>query len=341
MKAPTTWVRARLRRVRAAGRTPLRVLAMAGLVALPLTMLGSSAAGAASVGLASSPKSAALADMAISMTANPPSVSPGQNVDFKSIVTNNGPYGATGAFYAQDTPEGGSFVSIGASQGTCSTDLPAVECDLGSIASGGSVVVDFVWATPAESSSVENDAHVGALQEDPNPANNEASATSEPCGTGCTGGWISDGGRVDGPPVGGDVTQSADILAPPGVSGPVSSVNTAESPCQEPPGFDPYGEVFVLQVPAATGKRAYMFRLTLVTSEDSAVGVPPGEPLNDIEVVRACVEIPRCLTHQHKLRAIPPGAEGCIFGVHRNKHTQNVLITTLDTGQDPPIRGGG
>jgi uncharacterized repeat protein (TIGR01451 family) len=321
-------------------RTPLRLLALAGLVALPLTVIGSASAGAAARGRAT-PESAALADMAISMTANPPSVSPGQNVDFKSIVTNNGPSGATGAFSAEDVPGIGSYVSVTTSQGTCSTDLPAVECDLGAIASGDSVVVDLIWSTPSKASSVTNDAHVGALQEDPNPENNEASATSEPCGTDCTGGWLADGGRVDGPPVGGDVTQSADILAPPGVKGPVSSVNTSQSPCTEPPGFDPYGEVFVLQVPAATGKHAYTFRLTLVTSEDTEVGVPPHEPLKRIEVIRGCVEMPRCLTQRHNLTSIPKGAEGCIFKVHRSMRTKNVTITTLDTGQDPPIRGGG
>jgi len=341
MRAPTTSVRARLRRVRTSARTPLRLLALAGLVALPLTMLGSASAGAASIRHAASPDSAALADMAIAMTANPPTVTAGQDVNFKSIVTNNGPDGATGAFYAEDVPEVGSYVSATPSQGTCSIDFPALECDLGSIASGGSVEVDLVWNTPAEASSVTNDARVGALQEDPNPENNDASATTEPCGTDCTGGWLADGGRVDGPPVGGDVTQSADIIAPPGVSGPVSSVNTSESPCQEPPDFDPYGEVFVLQVPTDTGKRAYTFRLTLVTSEDTSVGVPPHEPLKQIEVLRGCVEIPRCRTHRHNLASIPTGAEGCVFKVHRDMRTKNVTITTLDTGQDPPIRGGG
>jgi len=327
----TTTARAWVRRARFATRGALRLIALAALLAVPLTAIGAGPSGA----------EAALADMAIAMTANPPTVSAGQNVNFKSIVSNNGPDEATNAYYAEHMPGVGSFVSVTTSQGSCNVDYPALSCEFGTIANGGSVEVDLVWNTPSEPSAVTNDAVVGATEEDPNSDNNEASATAEPCGTDCTGGWLADGGRVDGPPLGGDVTQSASIIAPRGVSGPVSSENTPDSPCQEPPGFDPYGEVFVVQVPGPMGKHAYTLRLKLVASDDPAVGVPPDEPLKDIDVVRACVEIPNCRTHRHNLASIPAGAEGCLFKVHRNRLTRNVTITVLDTGQDPPIRGGG
>lgn len=320
---------------------PLRLVALCALMTLPLIAAAQGTAGAAPLLGTPTPASAALADLSIGMTANPSAVSPGQDVDFKSTVVNNGPDAAANAFYAEHVPTVGSFVSVTTSQGSCNFDYPALACEFGTIASGGSAVVDLVWTTPGEPAPVTNDANVGATTEDPNFENNEASATAEPCGTDCTGGWLDDGGRVDGPPLGGDVTQSADILAPPGVHGPVSSVNTPESPCEEPPDFDPYGQVFVLEVPSLSGKKAFTFRLKLVTSSDPTIGIPPNEPLNEIELLRGCVPLPHCRTHRHNLASIPEGSDGCLFKVHRNMRTKNVVITELDTGQDPPIRGGG
>ena len=309
---------------------------------LALTVAGAGPGGAVAFGGTSSPDwEGGLADLSITMTANPSTVTPGQNVNFQSIVTNNGPDEATNAFYSEHVPTEGSFVSITTSQGSCSFDYPALGCDLGTIENGGSVEIDLIWNTPSEPAPVTNDANVGADQEDPNFENNETSATAEPCEADCTGGWLNNGGRVKGPPLGGDVTQSAVIVAPRGVSGPVTSVNTPDSPCEEPPDFEPYGQVFVVEVPELTGKTAYTFRLKLVTSSDPSVGVPPGEPLDEIQLLRGCVPLPHCLTHMRKLTSIPEGSQGCLFRVHRNNRTKNVTIIELDTGQDPPIRGGG
>jgi hypothetical protein len=122
----------------------------------------------------------------------------------------------------------------------------------------------------------------------------------------------------------------------------VSSTNTGTSPCQEPPGFETYGKVFVVEVPAAPGSRVYLNRYRFVTSADPSVGVPPHERLNQIKLLRTCIEIPRCLFPRHKkLSSIPAGFQGCVYRVHRNRTTKVVTISELDTGNDPPIRGGG
>ena len=40
-------------------------------------------------------------------------------------------------------------------------------------------------------------------------------------------------------------------------------------------------------------------------------------------------------------RSIPEGYQGCVYNVRRDAYTKVVTISELDTGQDPPIRGGG
>jgi len=320
---------------------PLRALALTAFVSLSITALVSPPSFASPVGGSVWTTAEGSADVSIALTANPGEVTPGQRVNFKSVVANAGPDRATHVKLVEDLPGSGSLFEVDPAQGACSVQPSTITCKLGSIRAGKSVEVDLVWFTPTKPTGLFTQAIVSADQGDPNGDNNQASAGSQPCLTDCTGGWVPDGGQVDGPPVGGDVTQSADIVAPPGVRGPLSSQNQSESPCQEPPDFVHYGQVFVVEVPAATGTRAYTFRLTLVTSEDPEVGVPPHEPLKDIEVIRGCVELPHCLTSHHNLRSIPKGADGCIFKVRRDMRTKDVVITTLDTGQDPPIRGGG
>jgi hypothetical protein len=91
----------------------------------------------------------------------------------------------------------------------------------------------------------------------------------------------------------------------------------------------------------AEGRAVYIYRLRLISSEDARVGIPFHEPLKNIDVIRKCKLIPRCRGTRPNRSAIPRGSEACLFKVVRNMRTKNVSIVTLDTGQDPPIRGGG
>jgi len=280
------------------------------------------------------------ADVGVSMSAQPGTVSPGATVLFHSEVVNNGPEGATDVQFGDDISSNGSIVSATSSQGSCSIDSQFVNCGLGALSSGGSATVDVQVRTPGEPATVSSDGTVSAFQPDPNPDNNQASASTQPC-TDCTGGFVSGGGRVQGPPIGGDVTQSASFQAPSSVTGQITSQLLSQSPCTEPPDVETYGAVFLVEAPAASGKQVYTDRYKLVTSEDTTVGVPPHEPLKHITLLRGCIELPRCLSTKRTRSSIPAGFEGCIFKVHRDMRTKNVTITTLDTGQDPPIRGGG
>jgi uncharacterized repeat protein (TIGR01451 family) len=281
------------------------------------------------------------ADLGISMSADPASVSPGATVRFRSVITDHGPQDATGVTLDGSVSSNGSIQSITPSQGSCSQEGGTIACSLGGLANGESATVDVLVKTPSEPASVSSQASVSADQGDPNSENNQASASTEPCSD-CTGGWVDGGGLVSGPPIGGDVTQSASIDAPPQVTGEITSQNLVESPCQEPPDFETYGEVFLVTTPTAHGGRqVFTNRFKMVTSEDSSVGVPPHERLKRITLLRSCVEIPRCLTRHHNRASIPAGSEGCVYKVHRDMETKVVTITELDTGNDPPIRGGG
>jgi uncharacterized repeat protein (TIGR01451 family) len=331
-------------RVRTARRVGLGRAARTGLclAAITLVVVSLLGAGAAS-GAATSPAGEGDADVGVELAAKPASVTPGQNVEFASTVTNHGPADATNVQLFEGLPSTVDFVSATPSQGSCELgEGNGVFCSLGSLSNGASATVDVVVTTPSEPESVSSTVIVSADQPDPNGDNNSAGATADPCTTDCTGGWLDDGGRVNGPPIGGDVTQSATIIAPPGVHGPVSSTNTDTSPCDEPPDFETYGQVFVVEGPAATGSRVYLNRYRLVTSADPSIGVPPHEPLKNITLLRTCVQIPRCLNPRHKkLSSIPDGFQGCVYRVHRNTRTKVVTISELDTGNDPPIRGGG
>jgi len=280
------------------------------------------------------------ADVGVSTSAQPATVSPGATVLFHSDVVNNGPENATDVQFGDDISSNGSIVSVTPSRGSCSVDGDFVSCEIGGLSSGAGATVDVQVQTPGEPGSVSSDATVSAFQSDPNPDNNEASASTEPCSD-CSGGYVSRGGRVTGPPIGGDVTQSASFQAPSSVTGQITSQNLADSPCAEPPGFESYGDVFLVEAPAITGNKVYVERFKLITSADSSVGVPPHEPLSDVTLLRGCIEIPQCLSGKRMRDSIPSGFEGCVRRVHRNNQTKIVTIVEFDTGNDPPIRGGG
>jgi uncharacterized repeat protein (TIGR01451 family) len=281
------------------------------------------------------------ADVGVVLAALPPNVSPGQLLNFQPTITNAGPDDATGVQLSETVPEGLTIVETDPSQGECGQDGNLVTCDMGTISSGGSGSVDVVVRTPGSFKALVAKAHVSADQSDPNGDNNDGKATARSCTRDCTGAWFDDGGTVAGPKIRHYVTQSATLTAPTGVHGPVSSQNLTESPCQEPPDFETYGQVFDVNGPEATEGRVYKNKFTLITSKDTSVGVPPGEPLGKVTLERSCVVLPRCLSRAQDIKSIPPGFQGCVYRVFRDPYNKNVTIGELDTGQDPPIRGGG
>lgn len=115
------------------------------------------------------------ADLSIAKTASAnPTV--GANLTYTLAVTNNGPSSATDAMVNDTLPASVTFVSATPTQGTCA-GTSAIACNLGALAAGGSASVTIV-VKPTAAGNLVNTASVSAGENDPSPANNQASASS-------------------------------------------------------------------------------------------------------------------------------------------------------------------
>jgi hypothetical protein len=91
---------------------------------------------------------------------------------YTSVVTNTGPDAASGV-YLTVRPEGARVLNSEVAGGSCSNST-AVDCALGSLASGASAVVTVTLAPAPGSADVIHTAVAGATQLDPQGANNVA-----------------------------------------------------------------------------------------------------------------------------------------------------------------------
>ncbi len=113
------------------------------------------------------------ADLQITKTGTPATVTLGHNVTYTLTVRNNGPDPASGVSVADTLPFTETLVSATPSQGTCSS----TSCTIGNLASGASATITFVARANAVG-SVTNTATVHGNEADPNLANNTAAATN-------------------------------------------------------------------------------------------------------------------------------------------------------------------
>lgn len=113
------------------------------------------------------------ADLQITKTGSPLSVTVGQNIAYTLIVRNNGPDPASGVTVADTLPASETLVSAVPSQGTCTT----LTCALGNLSSGATATITIVAHTTA-SGALTNKATVRGDQNDPNISNNTAAATN-------------------------------------------------------------------------------------------------------------------------------------------------------------------
>jgi uncharacterized repeat protein (TIGR01451 family) len=115
----------------------------------------------------------AQADLSVSKS-GPATVSPGQNVVYTIVVTNNGPSPATSTVVSDPTPGGLAFQS---NSGACNVPFP---CPLGTLNAGQSATITSTYTVPGNYSgaTIVNSATVSSGVNDPNTADNTAAATT-------------------------------------------------------------------------------------------------------------------------------------------------------------------
>ena len=119
------------------------------------------------------------ADLALTKDTAPDPAVAGQTVTSTLRVINNGPNPAQAVVLTDPLPDGVSFVSATAGQGSCSQSAGVVTCALGAVANGAMVTVDIVGqvAPGTTAAALTNIATVSSDTPDPNLTDNTAGAT--------------------------------------------------------------------------------------------------------------------------------------------------------------------
>jgi len=127
------------------------------------------------------------ADLALTQTPSPTSVSPGGTVAYNNVVTNNGPTSAAAPVFTQATPANTTFLSLGTvpSGWTCTKPsvgaAGTVTCtDGSSLANAGTAVFIVnvtVSASASDQSTISATANVTSTTGDSNTANNTATSS--------------------------------------------------------------------------------------------------------------------------------------------------------------------
>ena len=112
------------------------------------------------------------ADLALTKTDSPDPVKTGSELTYTITVENLGPATASGIIMTDELPTRVNFISVEASQGSCSGSDTLV-CNLESLEAGASAVVQIV-VNPTESARLSNTASVEAIEDDPDDSNNSA-----------------------------------------------------------------------------------------------------------------------------------------------------------------------
>ncbi|OGY18605.1 MAG: hypothetical protein A2900_02890 [Candidatus Chisholmbacteria bacterium RIFCSPLOWO2_01_FULL_50_28] len=121
----------------------------------------------------------ALSDLSIVKSDNPDPVTSGDTLTYTLTINNAGPDTASGVVVTDTLPAGYAITSVTPSLGSCSdTSAPSIQCELGSLASGGNATVTIVGTLTTGQVSVTNSAAVTldtAVSTDTNSTNNSDS----------------------------------------------------------------------------------------------------------------------------------------------------------------------
>jgi trimeric autotransporter adhesin len=115
------------------------------------------------------------ADVAVALSA-PATATTGSPLSWTATVSNNGPNQAQGIVLTSPLPVGLIVQSVTPSQGSCSA-AGAVNCDLGSLASGSNATVTAL-VVPSTAGSFQTTATVSSVSFDPTASNNQATTST-------------------------------------------------------------------------------------------------------------------------------------------------------------------
>jgi uncharacterized repeat protein (TIGR01451 family) len=118
------------------------------------------------------------ADLALTKTASPDPAPPGSPLTYDLTVSNAGPSDATSVTVVDTLPAGVTFVSSIPGPPTCVLAGTTLTCDLGPLSPGANATVTIVVTVNAAPGDLVNTATVSGSGNDPDPANNSASATT-------------------------------------------------------------------------------------------------------------------------------------------------------------------
>jgi uncharacterized repeat protein (TIGR01451 family) len=121
-------------------------------------------------------------DLALTKTANPDPAVAGAPLTYTLTVTNNGPSDSNESTIVDPLPAGSTYITSGPS-GACTlgTDNVTVTCTVGPVPAGAQQAVTITVlpeSDTAPGSTLINTASVTGVDEDPNPANNTATAAT-------------------------------------------------------------------------------------------------------------------------------------------------------------------
>jgi uncharacterized protein (TIGR03437 family) len=121
-----------------------------------------------------------LADLTLSATANPHSVTGGGTITYTLTIQNIGTATADSVTLTDPLPAGASFLSCAASTGDCVASTSTVTASLGALAPGTTVNVVIMAAAPSVTSStvITDTASISTTSRQSSTANNQASASA-------------------------------------------------------------------------------------------------------------------------------------------------------------------
>lgn len=115
-----------------------------------------------------------LADLSVQVVA-PTSVISSTIFTYTITITNNGPSTATNVTLTDYLPGGVTFISSSPGAAVCTHGSGTVICNLGNLASGGTITVQIVVKAPNTEEALTNQANITASEGDPQPSNNTVS----------------------------------------------------------------------------------------------------------------------------------------------------------------------